>query len=60
MTKTEGKESSKRDFLNNLVAYVVVIYVATLSYLLVDARMQLMEADSNAADSVLSNVVAMR
>ena len=51
--KLVGKQE-KGDFLKSLIAYVVVVYVATLGFLLVDANVKLANAQ---ADLISNNIV---
>ena len=51
--KLVGKQE-KGEFLKSLVPYVVVVYVATLGYLLVDANVKLANAQ---ADLISNNIV---
>jgi hypothetical protein len=52
--KLVGKQE-KGQFLKDLVAYVVVVYVATLGFLLVDANVKLTNAQ---ADLISNNIVS--
>ena len=51
--KLVGKQD-KGQFVKDLIAYVVVVYVATLGFLLVDANVKLSNAQ---ADLISNNIV---
>lgn len=48
MVKNEAKVADKKHICRDIACYFVVAYVAVLSFLLVDARVQLMNAQSDA------------